>query len=200
MWIDEKSILRTDRIGMVLGAVGLVLGILALVLALTGCGGGAGSGVARGRAPVMHTELTSDEYNDAEAHFAGADVAPMPPEWKGGYTDRECQELLDKRDGISYVLMGLGVLTGGSGLTAVIPKDMEKEKKEGFEIAFGSLTLAFGVADAVLVGVLKTLSARYERNCMTETTSPTTEDGEADDRRDVGGDDGAGAGDAGLGD
>lgn len=125
--------------------------------------------MARAHVPVGHTELTSDEYNDAEAHFAGTELAPLPPEWAGGYTDRECQELLDKKEGVSYVLMGLGVLTGGSGLGSVIPKDMEQGKKEALEITFGSLTLVFGVADAVLVGVFKTLSTRYGKNCVTET-------------------------------
>ncbi|MFA5213345.1 MAG: hypothetical protein WC406_08430 [Methanoregula sp.] len=139
---------------------------LIILITLAGCGGGH---VARAHDPVWRTELTSDEYNEAEAHFAGTELAALPPEWKGGYTDRECQELLDKMEGISYVLMGLGVLTGGSGLSAVIPKDMEQEKKEALEITFGSLTLAFGVADAVLVGVFKTLSTRYGKNCVTET-------------------------------
>jgi len=153
--------------------------MLLAVLLLAGCS----SYVARSRDPVWRTALTSEEYDLAEAHFSGSELAPMPPEWQGGYTDRECQDLLDKRDNISYVLMGLGVLTGGSGLSAVIPKDMAKEKKEGLEIAFGSLTLAFGVADAILVGVLKTLSARYEKNCVTETDvkdlPPTLPDGES---------------------
>lgn len=158
---------------------------LIILITLAGCSGN----VARAHVPVGHTELTIEEYNDAEAHFAGVSAPPPPPPgWKGGMTDRECQELLDKRDGVSYVLMGLGVLTGGSGLTSVIPKDMEKEKKENFEIAFGSLTLAFGVTDAVLVGVLKTLSARYEKNCVTESdpedrppvpTVPGASDGDA---------------------
>jgi len=138
--------------------------ILLVALFLIGCGGN----VARTQVPVGHTELTSDEYNDAEAHFAGAELSPMPPEWKGGYTDKECQDLLDKRDLLSNLNLGLGVLTGGSGLTAVIPNGMEEEKKERFQIAFGSLTLGFGVASAIMAGTIKTLSARYEKNCVTE--------------------------------
>jgi len=136
---------------------------LITLITLAGCSGY----VARAHSPDG-SELTVEEYDAAGTHSSGGGVkaSPVNPRLE---EDRWCQELLDKRDGVSYVLMGLGVLTGGSGLTSVIPKDMEKEKKEGFEIAFGSLTLAFGVADAVLVGVLKTLSARYEKNCMTET-------------------------------
>ena len=91
---------------------------LITLITLAGCSGY----VARSHDPVWRTALTSEEYDLAEAHFSGDQPPPPPPPgWNVRMADWECQELLDKRDGISYVLMGLGVLTGGSGLTSVIP-------------------------------------------------------------------------------
>lgn len=147
-----------------------------IIISATGCGGN----VARVAEPAaVYDEVTVEEYAAAEASFAGSEdksaafPPPPPPRDSGVYwNDERCQELLNKRDAISNTLLGLGVLTGGSGLTTVIPKDMEKEKKENLQVTFGSLTLAFGVADAILVGVVKTLSTRYEQNCRTERPEP----------------------------
>jgi hypothetical protein len=144
--------------------------LITIVAALTILGCGAVARVAEPAA--VYSELTVEEYSEAEAHFSGTEGVMSSPFVSIYWTDERCQELLDKKDNVSYVLVGLGVLTGGSGLTSVIPTDMEEKKKESYQIAFGSLTLALGVADAVLVGVVKTLSTRYEQNCRTERPAP----------------------------
>jgi len=142
-------------------------------LTILGCGGP----VARVAEPAaVYDQITVEEYTAAEEHFAGGPkvMASMAenPFVDLYWNDARCQELLDKRDLLAKLNLGLGVLTGGSGLTTVIPKDMEKEKKEAMEITFGSLTLGFGVATAIIAGTIKSMTARYEQNCRTERPAP----------------------------
>lgn len=118
---------------------------------------------ARAVEPISssHSQLTATDYDAAEAAFAGGALMPSP---YVGYSDAECQDLLDKRDALLAVVAGLGGLTGAGGLVAVLPEDASRDMRLGFGVTAVGLA-SLGTA---LVFASKSMSGRFEANCMTE--------------------------------
>jgi hypothetical protein len=131
-----------------------------VVAALLGCGG-----VARVAAPALPFETVSPhDYATAEAAFAGTPPEAPMPYWN----DARCQELLDRRDGLLIAAATLGGLTGAGGLTTVVPKDLDKEEQERWDLGLGISTLALGATASAVTMAAHALSERYEQHCRTE--------------------------------
>lgn len=128
--------------------------------------------VARVATPISesHSQLTATEYDLAEAAFAGG-LAPMPEELVG-WTQRECQELLDKRNRARAFKAGLVGLTGGAGFTTLMPKDTTEEERKAWDAALGSLTLASAISATILGALEISWSNIYEQECNIEKPAP----------------------------
>lgn len=143
----------------------LILAVLAF--ATTSCA----PHVARVATPISesHSNLTATEYDLAEAAFSG-DARAAPP--ASGWTDAECQQLLDRRDGLLIAAATLGTLTGVGGIATLIPKDTTPEERKRWDLGVGLSTLLCGATASSLTLAAQALSTRYERNCRTEKIAP----------------------------
>ena len=134
--------------------------LLFLALAL-GC-----SPVAHSVPPITesHSQLTATDYDAAETAFSGG-LAPMPQE----LADARCQMLLERRDTASAVVLGLVGLTGGAGLGTLIPKDATEDEQRRWDIGLGAAALAAATTATILGALVRSWSAEYERECISET-------------------------------
>jgi hypothetical protein len=128
--------------------------------------------VARVATPISssHSQLTATDYDLAEAAFGGG-LAPIPEELVG-WTQRECQSLLNKRNLARAFKLGLVGLTGGSGVTTLIPKDADEDEQKAWDIALGGLTLTSATAATILGALEISWSNTYEQECNTEKPAP----------------------------
>jgi hypothetical protein len=138
--------------------------LLFLVLAF-GC-----SPTARAVQPITasHSQLTASDYEDAEAHFAGVELASMPDELQAA-ADRECQELLNKRNTGRAIVYGLGGLTGAGGIATLIPKDATEAERKQWDLGLGIATLGTATATTILGALVQSWTDEYETKCLTET-------------------------------
>lgn len=146
--------------------------ILAITVVAVLVASGCTPRVARVAAPISssHSQLTASDYDLAEAAFAGEDRAVAPA--ASGWTDAECQELLDRRDGLLIAAATLGTLTGVGGITTLVPKDTTEAERKAWDLGVGLSTLLCGATASTLTLAAQALSTRYERNCRTEKPAP----------------------------
>jgi hypothetical protein len=158
--------------------------VLAVICVIVGICGAAGlfgcSPVARSVPPISssHSQLTATDYDAAENHFGGGNnmgLAPMPSE----LADARCQMLLERRDTASAVVLGLVGLTGAGGVATLVPKDATGDERTAWDLGLGITTLVSATTATVLGALVRSWSAEYERECISETptTEPETADG-----------------------
>jgi len=110
-----------------------------------------------------HSQLTATDYDAAETAFSGG-LSPLPYELEA----YDCQRLLDKRDNLSALALGLCSATGAGGLATLIPKDATEEERKKWDLGLGISTLALGITCTTLGAVVRNLSARFEERCGTD--------------------------------
>jgi hypothetical protein len=142
-----------------------------LFCAVAGMPWGCTPHVARAATQISesHSDITATEYDLAEAAFSGgARAVPQT----SGYTDFECQELLDRRDALLIATATLGTLSGVGGIATLIPKDTTPDERKRWDLGIGLSTLLCGATASTLTLAAQALSTRYERNCRTEKSAP----------------------------
>jgi len=132
-----------------------------IVYHFTGC-----SPVAHSIPPISssHSQLTATDYDAVETAFGGG-LAPMPAE----LADAECQRLLNRRDTASAVVLGLVGLTGAGGLATIVPKDATGDERKAWDLGLGVTTLAAAATATILGALVRSWSAEFERECVSET-------------------------------
>jgi len=131
----------------------------AAALCALSCGG-----VARVAAPVPgeHVELTVEEYEAAEAKFAGGELIPEP-DWNAPSVAR-CQKLLDTRDGLMWAAGFCGAIGGGGGLEASLREDASRAER----LAVGVSSAIAAAAGSAFTALAAVKSRDYEQECNTE--------------------------------
>jgi hypothetical protein len=159
---------RRDLFALVVSAIAIVALLVWLVLQLTGCA----NQTAHVSDPTARFYMIgANEYDLAEAHFAGAEGAPdVVVEY---WNDYRCQDLLDKRDNLATWSLILGGLTGIGGIsTAATDSNVP-------QWCLGAASLATGAVSAGLAGAATVKTKRFEQYCNTTievTKSPVSDE------------------------
>jgi len=144
---------------------------LVAILAL-GCGS-----VARVAQPAaVYSEVTVDDYSEAEDHFAGVAAgggpkgvySPVNPIVTTYWDDEKCQQLVNRRDGCLIAIAAIGALTGAGGLTVALPTDASKDTKT----AVGYTTLALAATVAGLTLAVSQMNTKLGYWCRLERPEP----------------------------
>lgn len=148
----------------------LILAALAVITA--SCGS-----VARVAQPAaVYSEVTVEEYENAENSFAGVAAgggpkgmySPVNPVAITYWSDEKCQQLVDRRDGCLIAIAAIGALTGAGGLTVALPTDASKDTKT----AVGYTTLALAATVAALTLAVSQMNTKLGYYCRLEQPEP----------------------------
>jgi hypothetical protein len=144
----------------------------ALVVMLAfGCGGGTAHAVHSFHVHGQeHDLVTAAEYAQVEGVFIGEESSGGVE--FVGYTDTQCQDLLDKKELVGVFNGGIAVLTGTGGLVTIIPNNATDEKKDDIQLGVGITTVCLASANAMLTMYTGVLNRKYERQCMTADPEP----------------------------
>ena len=114
-----------------------------------------------------HSQLTASDYEDAEREFSGG-LMPLPDELAAV----RCQDLLDRRDMVSAIDLGLAGLGGAGGIATLIPKDATPDEAKRWDLGLGISTLCVGTTAVILGALVRSWSNEFETECKIEKAAP----------------------------